>query len=82
MSEPTVGVQDLRTASGDFLAGAAGFPNRISQQDARRESKRWRDSLRESTATLAANTADTFSPPLGSIDALVESITFEPPDAG
>jgi hypothetical protein len=64
----------------DFKVEASMFPAEVSQKDAKRLTKqdRWYAYQAESVETADAAAADAFTPPLSSIDALVESITFGP----
>lgn len=63
----------------DFAIDASMFPARVKQKDVNRLSgaKRWEDYVNQSGQTLNEATPYAFAPPLTSIDALVESITFE-----
>ena len=68
--------------SGDFVVEATMFPGQIRPRDARGIERRWLAYLEESIQTLNAASPEAFSPPLTSIDALIESITFEPTNTG
>ncbi len=63
----------------DFAIEAGMFPAKVSRKDAKRmnSAKRWARYVDQSGETLNAAAPDAFKPPLTSIDALVESITFE-----
>lgn len=65
--------------SADFVITASMFPARIGIKEANRiasSPKRWAAYLRSSLATLDGAEPSAFTPPLTSVDALVESITF------
>ncbi len=65
--------------SADFVITASMFPTKLDIKDANRISssaKRWAQYLRTSLATLDGADPSAFKPPLTSIDALVQSITF------
>ena len=66
--------------SGDFWVEATMFPDRVRPRDARglRRQAQWQAYLQESVGTLNAASAAQFSPPLSSIDILIESITLDP----
>jgi hypothetical protein len=68
--------------SGDFVVEASGFPERIRPRDQRGIVRRWTSYLEKSVATLDAAAPDTFRPSLASIDALIDSIAFEPAAPG
>lgn len=63
----------------DYTIEAGMFPAKVSRKDAKRmnSAKRWARYVDQSGETLNAAAPDTFTPPLTSIDALVESITLE-----
>jgi hypothetical protein len=64
----------------DFVVEAGMFPERIRTRDYERVADRWVEYLEESTRTLNEAEPGAFTPPLTSIDALVESFTFEEVD--
>jgi hypothetical protein len=64
--------------SGDFAIEASGFPTKVTQDDARRVQRRWNSYVQQSADTLNAAPADSFAPSLTSIQALIDSIAFEP----
>lgn len=63
----------------DFVIDASMFPAKVTAKDANRigTGKRWTKYLNESIQTLNGAAPDVFTPPLTSVDALVQSITFE-----
>jgi hypothetical protein len=66
-----------RYVSVSWIVRATMFPARIGAKAANRQANRWVKYLTESIATLNAAAPTAFTPPLTSIDALVQSITFE-----
>jgi hypothetical protein len=64
----------------DFVIEADDFPAKVSPRQARRltNARRWTRYVNDSIQTLNAAGPDAFDPPLTSIDALVQSITFGP----
>jgi len=63
----------------DFVVDASLFPEKVRAKDAERISdpESYASYLSQGVASLEEATPDAFTPPLASIDALVESITFE-----
>lgn len=63
----------------DIPVEAGMFPAKVSPKEANRMSsaKRWTKYVRQSSKTLNGAAPDSFTPPLTSIDAVVESITFD-----
>jgi hypothetical protein len=63
----------------DVVVDASMFPAEITAKDAARvaDGEQYSQYLAESIETLNGASADAFDPPLTSIDALVQSITFE-----
>ena len=63
----------------DFVIEAGMFPARVTVRDAKRigTARRWTRYLDRSIQTLNAAAPDAFTPSLISIDALVQSVTFE-----
>jgi hypothetical protein len=66
--------------AGDLVVEASMFPQRVRPRDAEgfRRQARWRAYLQESVESLNDASPDAFSPPLTSIDVLIQSITFTP----
>jgi len=65
----------------DFVIDASMFPETVTARDANRiaTARRWARYVDQSIQTLNGATSDAFTPALSSIDALVQSITFEGP---
>ena len=63
--------------SGDFVLETDGFPQEVSQRDARAAARRWVAYLEETVQKLDSSAPDAFSPPLTAIDALIDSIGLE-----
>ena len=68
-----------RYVAADFRIDASMFPETVTSADARRvdTGRRWARYLDESLPKLDGAAPDAFTPSLASIDALVQSITFE-----
>jgi hypothetical protein len=64
--------------SGDFALEADGFPEEVTQRDARSIARRWVAYLEQTVQQLDSAAPDAFSPPLTAIDALIGSIALEP----
>jgi hypothetical protein len=61
----------------DFVVEAGMFPERVGLRQMDRVADRWVEYLAESTQTLNDAAPDAFTPSLASVDALVQTITFE-----
>ena len=69
----------------DFVVDASMFPEEVTAKDAERiaDPERFAAYLEDSVQALNEAAPDDFAPPLTAIDALVQSITFDPaPTAG